>query len=57
MSKYLAIYENRNSEIVSTATFEAPNIKKAKEFAQLHKNRTREIYTEKGVKTTVRKKA
>jgi hypothetical protein len=56
MNKYVAIYEDRNGEIVSIAEFKGENIKEAKTWAQLHKSRTPEIQKAKGVKTTVRRK-
>jgi len=55
MPKYIAIYEDKNAEIVSTAYFNADNISKAKASAQMHKRRTPEIVKAKGVKTMVRR--
>lgn len=42
MKKYNVSYE-KNGEVISTAVFEAENIKKARYWAQLHKNRCHEI--------------
>lgn len=54
-NEYLAIYEDRNKEVVSTAYFDAPTIVKARAFAQSHKRHTPEIKKAKGVKVTVKR--
>lgn len=55
MAKYLAFYEDRSGEIISTAYFNGSNITDAKAHAQAHKRHTPEIIRAKGVKTTVRR--
>jgi hypothetical protein len=53
MKNYNATYTDQTGNLISTATFEANNLKDAKYKAQLHKRQTPEIMKAKRVKTIV----
>ena len=55
MAKYLAIFEDRNGEIVTTIKFSTDTIVKAKKLAQMQKRWQPEIQEAKGVKVTVKR--